>query len=633
MNLSSWDFRVQGPVRLDGEWEFYWEKLLAPGSVDSAPATYRRVPALWNRAKGKDEKFPVSGYATYSLRLTGITPRSPLTLAVPEMRTAYRMWLDTAEVASNGVVATDRAHTVPQYLPQTVTVFPQGPQARLTIQVANFHGNEAGIPRSIIAGNQQQLLHRTVAHRAFNIFVVGALLVIALYYTGLYAMGKKEPVLLHLGALGAIVIAKSLVVGDRLLAQYFPHLPWWVILKIETIPMYVGVAFYTNFIFTLYPKEVGRRTFLILFWTSLGLGTLMALLPTQPMYTVQLVARHFRAVAALYGMYVLVRAIIAKRDGALIITVGFFFQFGTLVYDSLNEQHVIQSIYLVHVGLIIFSLFAGIVINRRFIKAEQDTRERRDRLAHIEKLAALGTVVAGVAHEINNPNNSLQLDAQTQHKALSTLFGVLDEKLPERAFTIGGYGYEELKSDLLSSASRMIRNSQRISRIVSNLRALGKKEVPMNEDIDLNATVAAALGVVDYVVKRSTRSLALDLAPGLPIVKGNSQYLEQVVINLVRNACQSLADIDRAVTIVTAFDAANRVVTLTVTDEGSGMDGETCRKVLTPYFTTKGEEGTGLGLSICKNIVTLHHGSISIDSEVGKGTAIRIALPVTPAHV
>ena len=149
----------------------------------------------------------------------------------------------------------------------------------------------------------------------------------------------------------------------------------------------------------------------------------------------------------------------------------------------------------------------------------------------------------------------------------------------------------------------------------------------------MNATVTAALGVVDYVVRRSTRNLNLDLAPGLPIVKGNSQYLEQVVINLVRNACQALADIDRAVTIATSFDATNRVVALTVSDEGSGMDEETCRKVLTPYFTTKGEEGTGLGLSICKNIVTLHHGSISIESEVGKGTAIRITLPVTPAHV
>ncbi|MBN1309403.1 MAG: hypothetical protein JXA18_15895 [Chitinispirillaceae bacterium] len=637
LDLSSWNLQTQGPVRLSGEWEFYWKKLIAPDDFflkrEPAVERYHEIPGLWNRDSRPGAVSAALGYATYSLRLVGIKPQAPLALAIPEMRTSYRMWLDTTEVASNGVVASDKTHTIPQYLPQTITVFPQQPHVRLTIHVANFHGNGGGMPRNIIAGVQNQLLHRTVARRAFNIFIVGALLVISLYFVGLYAMGKKEPFLLHLGLLGAILITKSLVIGDRLLVQYFPQFPWSAILKIETLPTYLCIAIYTNFFYLLYPKEIDRRIYLFIFWASIGLSGLICVIPVTVMFSVHPVTQHLRTIAALYGMFILVLAILKKREGAVFIAIGFFFQLCTSIHDSLNEQSIIQSIYLSHAGLIVFSLFALSVINRRFIEAERYARERRDQLAHIEKLAALGTVVAGVAHEINNPNSTILLDAQTHQQALSSLFGALKEQPLRREIKIGGYTYDELKDDLLSSAGRMIRNSQRISRIVSNLRSLGRKEVPMNEDVDLNATVVSALGVVDHVVKRSTRTLNLNLAQDIPIIKGNLQHLEQVVINLVRNACQALEDMDQAVTISTAFDATLRMATLIVADEGAGMDEETRRNALVPHFTTKGGEGTGLGLPICKNIVTLHHGTISIESVRGRGTTIRIALPVTPAYV
>src|SRR5271157_176531 len=637
VDLSAWRFDANGPLRLDGDWEFYWARLAGPSDLlagrEPAPSL-RPVPGLWNRSTAGAPAFPVYGFATYSLLITGLEPSAPLALTIPEMHTAYRMWLDTMEVASNGIVAADRAHTSPQYLPQTITVFPQHHEARLIVQVANFHGPSGGIPRSLIAGTQHQIIDRALDQRTFNVFMIGALLVIALYFAGLYAMGKKEPTLLFLGVLGAVLIAKSLVVGDRLLVQIFPAFPWELLQKIEIIPMYLGVAVYANLIYALYPKETGRRMFLLIFWASIAMVALLAALPTQAMFAAHSPAEYLISAAALYGAYALVLAIIRKRDGAIAIALGFLFQLAAIIQDTLNEKDVIQSIYLAHAGLIIFSLFAGSVINRRFIRAEQRARERQDELAHIEKLATMGTVVAGVAHEINNPNNSLHLDAQTQQKALAGLFTLIDEQETDLGDArIGGYDYRDLKQDMLSASERMIRNSQRITRIVSNLRALGKKDVPMDENINLNATVLSALDVVDHVVKRSTRALRLELAQGIPFVKGNTQHLEQVVINLVRNACQALPDMDGAVTITTAFDAAQRQASLTVADQGSGMDEETRKNALTPFYTTKGVEGTGLGLSICKNIVTSHGGTISIYSAPGKGTTIRITLPVTPAHV
>jgi signal transduction histidine kinase len=553
LNLSNWPFDTRGALALDGEWGFYWGRLIPPADLleSRTPApVFRIVPGLWNRPRGKSPRLPAFGCATYTLRIAGLAPTTPLALSIPEMRTAYRMWLDTIEVASNGAVACDQSHAVPQYLPQTITVFPQHKDALLVVQVANFHGLAGGIPRSIVAGTQHQMIHRALDQRTFNVFIIGALLVIALYYSGLYAMGKKENGLLYLGVLGAVLMVKSLVVGDRLLVQFFPSFPWDLLQKIEIIPVYLGVAFYSNLIYALYPKETGRRMFQLIFGTSLVMAVLLAALPTSAMFAVHSVGQYLRTAAALYGTYSLVIAMLRKRDGAVAFALGFLFQLTAIIHDTLNEKDIFQSIYLSHAGLIIFSLFAGSVINRRFIQSERKARERQDELAHIEKLAAMGTVVAGVAHEINNPNNTLQLDAQTQQKALTRLFHVLDERLDGRdEIGVGGYGYHDLKADMLSASSRMIRNSQRITHIVSNLRALGKKEVPMDENVDLTTTVLSALEVVDHVVKRSTRALTLELTQGIPFVKGNSQHIEQVIINLVRNACQSLPDMDRKVKI------------------------------------------------------------------------------------
>jgi len=327
-------------------------------------------------------------------------------------------------------------------------------------------------------------------------------------------------------------------------------------------------------------------------------------------------------------MYVLVLAAIRKRDGAVILSMGFFFQLLMNIHETLVQENIVEPLYLVHVGVLIFSLFAAGVINRRFIEAEHDARARRDQFAHTEVLAALGTVVAGVTHEINNPNTSIQLDAQTQKTALIALFEAIRERKVEPDTVIGGVSYSVLKDDLLQCAERMNRNSQRIGRIVSNLHSIVKKEPRRDEDVDLNATVVSALSVIGHIIKRTTRSIKLDLLTPLPLIKGNGQHLEQVVINLVRNGCQALDDMDRSVKISTSYDAVRGRVILTVADEGRGMDEETCRKALTPFFTTKGEEGTGLGLCICKNLVALHDGDLTIESHPGRGTTVRVSLPI-----
>jgi signal transduction histidine kinase len=166
--------------------------------------------------------------------------------------------------------------------------------------------------------------------------------------------------------------------------------------------------------------------------------------------------------------------------------------------------------------------------------------------------------------------------------------------------------------------------------IVSDLKDFARDNPSdIKDSVDLNDVIGKAVGLTTNLINKSTRQFKLKCQPGLPMVHGNAQRIEQVVINLVVNACQALPDPDRSVTVATRFEAsANRIV-LEVTDQGEGIPEEHVKRITDPFFTTKREHGgTGLGLAITERIVRDHGGSLVFESTPGEGTTVCVTLPV-----
>jgi signal transduction histidine kinase len=329
-------------------------------------------------------------------------------------------------------------------------------------------------------------------------------------------------------------------------------------------------------------------------------------------------------------------SLIARIKLTLIIAsmLTYIVLFELLLFGSNTVPIEEQAVFSFCVLLSGFGAMFGAYVNEsqlrtKFIQQKIIDAQHLEQLAHTEKLATLGTVIAGVAHEINNPNNSLFLDAQLNEKAWKAIVPVLDEHARNNGdFNIGSYPYSEFKEEFSGVTDRMKRNSARIKRIAEDLRTFAKKDIDFNEDLDVNDIVRSALSVIEHVTERSTRNLALDLCTDMPHVKGNSRYLEQVIVNLIKNACQALLSSDKGIFISTYSDIKAKEITVSVRDEGCGMDEKTLKTVFTPFYTTKGAEGTGLGLSICNNIVKNHGGKIDVESKVGQGTTIRVMLPI-----
>ena len=265
--------------------------------------------------------------------------------------------------------------------------------------------------------------------------------------------------------------------------------------------------------------------------------------------------------------------------------------------------------------------------------AEAEAGRQRGKLAEAERLASLGTLLAGLTHELNNPNHSILLNVPVLRRAWQDAAPLLEEKAVSSGdFRLANVPWSEMRTEVPQVIDEIEQAAERIKRLVSRLREYALKHRPAIERLDVNAVVRAVVELVGETVEAATSRFSLELAEDLPAVSGASFRLEQVVAGLVLNACESLSDRKQGVRIVTGRTAGG--VFVQVQDEGRGIAEEDLPHVRDPFFTTRRAEGaTGLGLAVAARIAREHGGTLDLESELGAGTTVTVTLPVDPGHV
>ena len=242
----------------------------------------------------------------------------------------------------------------------------------------------------------------------------------------------------------------------------------------------------------------------------------------------------------------------------------------------------------------------ALVVERR--QAEEDSSKLQDQLRHADRLATIGVLAAGVAHELNEPLGNILGFAQLAKKC---------QGLPDSA-----------KHDIekIESASLHARE------VIKKLLIFARQMPPEKRQVNLNHVVEEGLYFFEARCAKAGIELECSLAPGLPEITADAAHLNQVVVNLVMNALQAMPEAGK-LTVRTQVCAHD--VCLIVEDTGTGMSEEVLERVFVPFFTTKDVgEGTGLGLPVVHGIVTSHGGTIQVESKVGRGTRFEIRLPV-----
>jgi PAS domain S-box-containing protein len=264
--------------------------------------------------------------------------------------------------------------------------------------------------------------------------------------------------------------------------------------------------------------------------------------------------------------------------------------------------------------------------------AEEAALRHQEQLYQASKMAALGTLVSGVAHEINNPNNFIMLNAPLLREVWEGIQPILSEYYKENGdFTLAGMDYTVMREKIPLLLSGIEAGSSNILKIVQDLKEYVKEDsTGFDNDVDLNKIVESALSLISNMIQKSTKHFFVNYDKNLPCIKGNFHRLEQVVINLLQNACQALKDKENAIRLTTVFERRSGYVTLIIDDEGVGIPEKNLGSIMEPFFTTKQDKDSlGLGLSITKRIIEGHGGKIAFESEEGKGTKITVSLPVS----
>lgn len=241
-------------------------------------------------------------------------------------------------------------------------------------------------------------------------------------------------------------------------------------------------------------------------------------------------------------------------------------------------------------------------------RREQELREKQEQLVQAGKLATLGELTTGVAHELNNPLNNIGL-------FVGNAIDLLDMEAGDKARVL----HE------LSSAMQQVRKA---SEIISHLRTFGRAAPVSRESVLIKQIIERALSLIQEQLRLRQIDVKLDLPAEEPVVTGNAIQLEQAFINLLANARDALAEASRRLITITCRVEQDAVV-LSFADSGTGIPEGLEQRIFDPFFTTKGVgAGTGLGLSITYGIIKEHQGTITVENHPGEGATFWIRLPL-----
>jgi two-component system NtrC family sensor kinase len=248
----------------------------------------------------------------------------------------------------------------------------------------------------------------------------------------------------------------------------------------------------------------------------------------------------------------------------------------------------------------------ALIIERR--EGEDQRSKLQDQLRHADRLATIGQLAAGLAHELNEPLGNILGFAQLAGKDAS------------------------LSKQAANDMEKIVRASLHVREVIHNLLIFARQTLPLKARVNLNEIVEVSLSFLESRCAKAGIELVRTLTPDLPEIEADKSQLQQVLVNLAVNAVQAMPEGGK-LTIETA--ASQSYISLVVKDTGIGMTEDVKIKIFTPFFTTKDvDQGTGLGLAVVHGIVTSHGGSILVESEVGHGARFEIRLPAAkPAEV
>jgi hypothetical protein len=336
--LRDWNFKASGPITLSGEWEFYMSELIHPDTLLNktiADPDYIEFPSTWNDLN--KTRTPGFGFATYHMKML-VNEGTPLALEFPHFYTSYSFWVNGVLISANGKVGRQESESHAQYLPRTAPIETSTDTLDVVIHISNFFHAKGGLRENVILGDSNEMMFkRTVAVNA-TLAMFGILFAIATIFGLLFILSKRQMSLVYFFALCITWGIRSLFSNQYLAISFWPDFSWELAAKIEYIALFFEMIWAVLFVSSLF-KSDSNIIFKYLFCFCSFVFILLTLFFDASTYTQFLpVYLSFCAVLLLYVLYVLIRALISERAGALMMILCTFMALIVFSYDLIAYQ-------------------------------------------------------------------------------------------------------------------------------------------------------------------------------------------------------------------------------------------------------------------------------------------------------
>lgn len=575
LDLSNWNAGQNGLIRLAGKWEFYWEKLLSDQDLKGnniSPDLLVKVPDVWNNYKLNGKSLPGYGYATYRLKVKNVQEGAPLAIRMPTTSTSYRLYIDHKLIASNGIVGEDSQHFTPEYRPKTAVFTPTSKDFDIILQVANFSYARGGVWYSIPMGSIEAVENYNQSIIYKDMFLVGAFLIMAVFYFCLYITNRKDKASLYFVLVCICALIRVGIYGDYSISRIFPMMSYYATVKLDYISIYWIGTTYSLLIGEIFPEQKSKRiiSLLVIYASAMSLLTLFS--PIIIYTTISYFIEGMLVITCAYAFLCTLIAFYKKIPGTPAIMLGSIIALLSSIHDVLYQNNYVHSAFgeFSSFAFLVLVLIQAIIMARRF-KVSIDE-------AQAAKLAFL----------------QAQIKPHFLHNTINTII------------SISRYDSEKSR-ELLGNFSSYLRRSFDFKDL--------KQTVPLKNELEL------AKAYVDIEKARFEDDLEVvfetdcNAESKVPIL-----MLQPVIENAVNHGVLPKED-GGSIEITVMSD--NKYLRFAVRDNGIGMDEEKLRSLL------HHNNGSGVALSNIDNrLKSLYGKGLIIKSVLGEGTTIEWCIPL-----
>lgn len=613
LDLSDWDFERDGNIELDGEWEFFWERLLSYDEIQSGVQydLYGKVPSTWNTYLMGGQPLPGQGYGTYRLRVkTSLEPGDRLSLLFGAFSSAYRVFINGEEVAVSGTVASEAGKSYPKLKAQAVHFTLPGSEFDLIVQVSNFHHARGGFWETAMLGSSTGIAGLQNKHENWQMFFTGALGFAVLTNLCLFILRHQKKEYLYLALLAVVLIILIDTINQFWVYRIFPEISFHCLVFLQYACISWTVTLLTLLTADLFPTRTSRRI-VKGFVVYTGLITLLYMFAPVRVFTGMYVYLNLMGLCQLLLIiYLTVQAMLKRVEGSISYLFGFGVAVYTGIHDTLFVNNIINSFggKMLYAGITIL-FFAGSIVHAiRYTQSfnKISTLLHRLRLLNEQR----DEFMFNTAHEIRAP-----LAAVT---TLSNELLAAAENNPD--------------VHNVDSLARIKAFSTQASNLVNEIldySFLQRGGLSLNLEAVNLSTVTDNLLEVYRQIKLADIWLESDIPVDLPLVLADEDRLYQILYNLagyaVKHASRSnIRIIARTDGIIVEIILKNTGAAISSNQFTAGNDANV-------DLEGSGIGSTELGLYISRKLIALHGGTIKVENPGSHDLEIRFTLPAVKA--